>query len=57
MTKRPLPAGRAQNMDYASPVYKEGVVKILDGINAPDDYYRILLGNNKGKNNIKIKKN
>ena len=40
-------------MDYASPVYKEGVVKILDGINAPDDYYRILLG----KNNIKIKKN
>ena len=44
-------------MDYASAVYKEGVVKILDGINAPDDYYRILLGNNKGKNNIKIKKN
>ena len=43
-----MPAGRAmcepREVDEACPAYRKGVIRMLDEIKAPREYYRILLG-------------
>ena len=41
-------------VDEANPVYREGVIKMLDGIKASDIYRRILLGDKIDSKNVKI---